>query len=699
MTDIGLQPQVRLTALVEGVPLPVLRAKGTFSVNQPGVIELTVPYVPQLEIIAHSVTKASGDSKTEDGLTIVNDFDIYGTQPDTVVQLFAYDEYYKINYLIQEGRQVGPVYAHHVNSPPHHTVTLTAICSGNYMYECYRYILDRGNSLGLTGNDWEGRLATMSYSDFAGILRDKGISQGIIELLKNAGSNGTLRLNILWRLMRLERRMQLVDNPKALGYFEGSRLDKILEKTIDKMNGTVPIAQLILTLLRLLDYRFLNVPAPAWIDAKYGATGSVADVALQNAGEVEVGDLIFMPDVGQIAPPPRCNVIFPCDYDEYLTGQNFSNTPSRMISRISGRGALQGGSDAETTLILPDEVADGIQQEGRYFNSPQEIYSGIHHVTSTLNRPEYVDDMGSDYVKNYLTMQFWKEQHNQILTVSSRFLNLKPVPGFPFLILSKNGQHKIGRLEQLSFTYVAGGQCATVYGLNGVRPYDVEITESEGGVWLEHQFFAQQHIGAYLYPKLLGPFYESGEVTGGEEDAPAEDLSILAHLNDDPDIPVDELEERKSDPGAIKTCVEMLYDEYRKTASQVMYARLYGMRTPITKKNWLQHFHKCVMSEDGDIALGGYSIQTNSVTLVGGGENAVAAGEKISDNDEIAGCYYKERQSAYFAAYEFFKQHAGSPIDISFLTDGLYIPPLTDEEIMQTMNEMRRDLMTRIPTS
>lgn len=698
MTDIGLQPRVHLTALFEGVPLPVLRASGSFSINSPGVMEVTVPYVPQLEIVSGKITEASGDSKTDDGLTIVNDFDIFGAQGDTMLQLFAYDDYYKINYFVQEGRQVGPIHSHHRNSPAHHSLTITVVCSGNYMNECYRYIVDRGNSLGLTGNDWNGRLATMSYSDFAGILRDKGISQGITELLKNAGMNSTLRLNILWRLMRMERRMQLIDNPKALGYFEGSRLDKILEKTIDRMSGTAPIGQLIMTLLRLLDYRYVNVPAPSWINAEYGETGPVTDVSLQNPGEVAAGDLLFMPDAGQLAPPPRPNVIFPCDYDEYMTGQNFSETPTRMIARISGRGALQGGSDPETTIILPDEVAAGIQENGRYYNSPQEIYSGMHHLTSTLNRPEYVNDMGSDYVRDYLKMQFWKAQHNQILTLSSRFLNLKPIPGLSFLALAKNGRHKIGRLGKMSFTYVSGGSCATVYGLDGVRSYDVEVTESEGGLWLEHEFFSQDNIGAYLYPKLFGPLYEKGEVVGGGEQ-PAEDLSILAHLNNDPDIPVDELEERKSDPGAIKAAVDMLYDEYRKAASQVMYAKAYGMRTPITKKAWLEKFHKCVMSEGGDIALGGYSIQTNSVTLDGGGENAIEPGERISEDDEIAGCYYKERQSAYFAVYDFFRRHAGSPIDISFLTDGLYIPPLTDEEVTNTMDEMRKDLMQRILTS
>jgi len=541
MSEAVFKPRVKLTALFEGVPIPLLQAHLKFMANQPASASLTFPYIPQLDPIASEVKKTV-DGGEIDGLTIVNDVDLYGVQPDTEVEIFAYDEDTRVDQFIMAGRLNGAVVQSHAG--PQHIMHAQALGSMYFMNECYRYMVDRATNLGYDQNDWRGLLGTLSCSELSTKLKTLGLSAGLMEILKDAGLNTTERLHILWKLQRLERRISIVDNPKAMGYFQGSRLEKILEKTINKMRGHAPVIQLFMQILRLLDYTMVNIAAPSFLDAEYDSDVlDINEAGLTNPYAVKTNDLIMLPDIGQLSPPPRPNVLFPCDYDNWQTSKDFSAMPTRMIARVSGRGGLQGSSANATTIILPVEVEEGIKEKegsvsdkkkGRYFNSPQERYSGVIHHNSTLNRPEYIGDMESDYVRKYLELQFYKAQHNEMVSLSSNFLNFKPVVGFAGLVLFRNGQHKVGRLAGVSYGYVANGTCRTDYHFEGMRSYSRAVTAREGGAWLEHNFYAPENIGSYLYPKLIGRTYEYG-LDFSDRD-PQSDMSILAHLYDDEEI-------------------------------------------------------------------------------------------------------------------------------------------------------------------
>lgn len=683
MTEAAFKPRVKLTALFEGVPIPILQAQMKFMVNQPAAISLSFPYIPQLDTISSEVKKTV-DGGEIDGLTIVNDTDLYGVQPDTEIEIFAHDEYTDIDQFIVAGRLNGPVIQSHTG--PQHIMHAQALGSMYFMHECYRYMVDRGTNLGYDQNDWQGLLGTLSFSELSTKLKTLGLSAGLMEILKDAGLNTTERLHILWKLQRLDRRISIVDNPKAMGYFQGSRLEKILEKTVNKMRGHAPVVQLFMQILRLLDYTMLNVAAPSFLEAEYA--GDILDINAADLGNpyaVKVNDLVMMPDIGQLSPPPRANVIFPCDYGSWQSSKDFSAMPTRMIARVSGRGSLQGSSGNATTIILPTEVADGIREKegsvsdkkkGRYYNSPQERYSGVIHHNSTLNRPEYIGDMESEYVKKYLELQFYKAQHNEMVSLTSNFLNFKPVIGFSGLALFRNGQHKVGRLAGVSYGYVANGTARTEYHFEGMRSYSRAVTSREGGAWLEHNFFAPENIGSYLYPKLIGRTYEHG-LDFADRD-PQSDMSILAHLYDSEEITPDELKAKKAAPTAIKDAVDKLYALYRGAENKYEFARIYGGRVPITKKQWLEGFMRCKMSDDGKVALGGYSIRTTAVSLEEGQD--IEVGDQISDASKIAGSYIRERQEAYFRAYGFFLENWKIPVNVDYFIRELEARMLSDRQ-------------------
>jgi hypothetical protein len=470
----------------------------------------------------------------------------------------------------------------------------------------------------------------------------------------------------------------------AEGYFNDTHMKTILDKTIGQNSGNYPISKILAYVLQVLRYHQVNIPFPSFLDAEYNGSGAVEPLSITNGGSVKINEWMLLPDL-EVAPPPRCNVVFPCDYSQYQDTLDFTKIPTRLITRLTGSGALSGNSDAETTLLLPDEFNDGIIEHGRYYNRPQEIYMGVHQVSTMIQAPEFAEEMNSEYMEGFYRSEYEKLQHYNSLVLGSRTFNMKPILGLPMLVLMKNGRHKVGILNELSIMYSPDGQAATVYGINRVRSYNLPITAHSGGYWFQHEFYAPENIGSYIYPNLIGRDYQDEEVKTTGEEEPVSDLSVLAHLFDAEGISDEELKELKSGPYALRDAVDKLFGEYKQSVSQVEYARKYGRRVPITKKQFLEIVMKCTLTEEGKMALGGYTLATNSISVVDGSSEEI--GDRISESTEIAGCFCRERQAALYAAYRRFKALGESPI-----ADEEYVPLTTDEEVEYEMESMYQQM-------
>lgn len=687
MTKESFRPQhpIKITALIEGIELPVLSMQAQFAMDAPGVIQVVLPYVDELEPDRWEIKETVEGGTTEEGLEILYDADVDGLQPETKMDIFKEDLVTGENVWVQSATLNNISVSDTSGSKQ---LAVTGFTSMIYAQKCYKYMLDRGTALGISGSDWEGRLGVSSISDITGVLSEKGLTEGVVELLRKAGTETTKYLNLCWMLQRLEQRIQVVNNPKAQGYFNKTRMDTILDKTVGSTSGNHPISQIINYVLQLLRYAQVNVPFPSFLDATYNGSGSITPLRITNGNEVSINDWIILPDL-EIAPPPRCNVLFACDYARYQDNIDFSKVPTRLIARLTGSGALSGNSDAETTLMLPDEFSDGIMEHGRYYNRPQEIYMGVNQVSRMIQAPEFAEEMGSEYMEGFYKAEYEKMQHYRTILLGSNTFNMKPVLGFPALALMKNGRHKIGLLTHMSLTYSPQGQAITTYGIGRARSYDKPIASNAGGYWYEHEFYSPEHIGSYLYPTLLGPSYESEEIKTTGEEEPVSDLSILAHLHSTEGQSDENIQELKADPYATRDAVDKLFAEYMSSASQVEYARKYGRRVPITKDQFLKDVMGCKYSDDGKIAVGGYSAVTNSISVPEGSEQE--AGERISADTAISGCYYHEKQKALYPAFLRFKKLGTTPVS----TDE-YTPIATDDDIDREMAAMRQRMLRNL---
>lgn len=676
--------------LVEGVYLPCTSLQVSANYQGAAVIQAHFKYHPSLDEGYFRFYEPGSNEFGPGALPRLVRAELDGIQPGTIMQAFVLDVGTGEEIFLQEGRVVAPSVS---ETPRVKSVQLTATGWGSYQQDVYSYMIDQGQVLALEAANWRGRLGTMTAKEVSSILKEKGLGQGILELMEKAGLNSTVYLHILWKMFRLKRRSVLVDNPKALGYFSGDRMDQILAKTLDKMSSSAPIEQLILYVLQILRYYMVNTLAPSFIDAKYSGEGALENVELTNADEAIMNDMMYFPDM-TVAPPPRCNVIFPCQYTSYTNNQRFPEMPTRMIVRIHGRGALTGDYNQATTLIEPQEVSDGIQAEGRYYNSFEERYRGVHHANLGQSAPEWAMELGADYMKGFASQEWAKTRMGHVISIGGGPLNLRLIPGLPGLLLKRDGRHKVCMVDQVSHT-ITHRTATTNVTLSRAWPYNMPVDDNGGDLWYEHNFFAPEYIGTYMYPKLIGQYYESGIISALAPDAEQEDMSILRHLNTY-GMTEDEVKEARADPLAIQKATDALYEEYRATASKTQYAYQYGRRRHITRKQLLENFYHAKCLPNYEMCTGGYTLETNAVNLVEATAEQLVGGmmgEFLDGEIDIAGCYVRERQAVYVPAYISALEMKGLPVDISQQTENPNRQERTRDDLMDSVAALQDQLL------
>ena len=726
-----------LFVLIEGCRIPAFKIKYTSAKSQPGRLDIAIPYHPTLWPPVFEITKRPDEADEifdPHGLKIINDVKISGMQPHTRVQAFITDEHSGKTVLIQEGKLMGGVTM--VSTPDQSMLNFSALCSGVFPQEIQMYMTDKSRSLGISsGSDWDGELGASSPSDVASRIISAGMSQGIIAELKNAGLNSNYFLHILWRMMRYDKRFIVVDNPKALGFFNGSRLQTLFSETISKMDNKSSIGEVILYILNLLRYNSYNTAFPSFVDKTQelppiedstndpAIDAGVRDVASEVLGidlpdespypleedeetrELMINDYVCSPGL-LLSPPPRCNVVLPNQYGQLQQAFVFNGRPTRMIVRATGQGKLSVGDD--DAVVMPEDMKQALLDDKNY-SSPEETYRGIIFSSGALSAPKFMSEMGSDYVKGFYRKAYDESKQGIKITIGGGTFNPRAMAGLPIAVFQKDGNHVVGNLDALAHTFSAGHPPTTEYNITGGRPYDTPITEHGGDFWYESNIFAPEHIGIYLYPKLIGAYAEERFDVPWHKD----DMSILALLYKD-EMTDEEVVEAKSDPLAIKTAMDLLFAEYNATENKQEYSRRIGRRSQITFDEFIKGFYGCAVSADGNMATGGYSIATNSISTFSdtisqeaqddiedssgvpadlGTEpeefpTTLVLGNKVPDDAKIRGCYTKERQAVYVQAMQFFIKTKNIPQDPTFMADGFsYLLNADIAEQMQSITE------------
>ena len=646
---------------MEGVRIPVRRVTCDFAVDGKSVFQIVLPPDPRWKSKT-IITSTDGSAIDEEsGLPIRATYELSGMQPKTIFHIFVEDEALRETAFVGEARLRS---FRLVSSKEGTYPMIVAVGSGYFMQEVATYMVETSRGLEMTSESWGSRRGTTQTSSVVSKLKELGLAQGILELLKDAGLNSNQACNLTWKLLNLDHRIIVQNNSKAMGYFDETKLGTLLDKTVGASSSRQPISAIILHVMNLIRYLTVNIPAPTFVNAKYSdidavdvetlpteltspVAGGVGTLSFENAEDLIMNDMVFMPQM-PFAPPPRCNVVLPNQYDTLDLTDVPDARPTRGIGRIGGSGTLSETYNSNA-IYFPEDFRAGLQAHGKQYATPEECYRGIIMSALSYNQPEYIKDMGSDYVKAYSAQSYLAQvASSRALLVGGGAagcpLNLKAVPGFSIAVLARNGNHYIGFLESMRHVLDVDSGCFTFYSnISNARPYDDPTPDYAGDLWFD-DMYKPENIGVYVYPGLLGRYLTTLEVINSDE---RDDMSILKHLFNDVEMTEDEVKTAKQDEYAIKNAIDLLWAEYAACEYPEIYEYNYGRRIFQSIHQVLVDFMGADISSDEFIARGGYTLKTNSVTLRDMEELGLAVGATIPNDARIAGCFCKERQECY----------------------------------------------------
>lgn len=706
-------------------------------------ISVSVPWDPDLFPSRFASTDTVNGGTHENGLEILYDIEMHGIILDTMIHVFDYNLTTKEERFMAEGRvvQVGKR-----GSGIQTMIVMNARGPEFFMQKIDMQMADQRRSLQLK-QEWDDQLGVSSVSSILDTIKSNGLRNGCLKVLDDAGHNTDIYSNRIWRMLKLFHRIQIIDNPKALGLYEGSVMSDILEQRLDDISADAPLTQVINQVMGEVRYHKYPVLCPSFLNAKFDFDSDHPDRKNLNDLEMSVdtesenvdytiepisgaaqhlktNDIIYAPCFF-LSPPPRPNVIFPTQYESPEAMQDLTQVPTRGITNISGNAAITSMGD-EDALIMPDDIRQGLVGN-KYYASPTERAVGITWSKFHTSSPESPDELESDYVKGYQEVAYAMGKYEgNTLRLSGTSYNPKPIVGMPTLILSNDGQHVIGRLAELTHSPDQTGMMKTQYAFDMFRPYNERVPDAPLTYWYRHDMFSQDNVGSYIYPKLIGPLMErrmEGVVTSD-----IDDLSIMVHLYNDPEIDVADIESVFENPDAPGWAVDILFDLWKNCVDKEWFDRDYGARLPLSMKNWFNTFYSCLNTEDWFAVVGGYTHATNSITTPSSGsvafvemtagearakglavpdgfpdevpysvvnvseqsyvtsEETTEYGEILPRDQELAGCFMTERQNAYIASAIRVAGSIAVPQEITALIEAAEVPDRYTDVIEEIRN-------------
>lgn len=686
---------------IEGIAFPVMGGGASTSKGKGSMISVNIRYDKDLWNYFLEVSEKENGSTHENGLEIVFDVEMNGLQKNTVVTLFAVEDDTGEEILIGQGRITS---VKKEQSRENSLIRVEASGTGYFMQEVTSQMMTLRKSLQVK-EEWENQLGVSSVSEVVSALEADGLAEGSLKLLDIAGNKTDVAANLLWRLHRLFHRFSVLDNPKALGSFNTGRMAELLDDALGEMKADSPLYAILDKVFKLVNYFNVCNLCPSYINAIYssesGAPGTLNDCTISVDQESEhvdyrdgiasekyhlkTNEVLFMPEIF-LAPPPRCNVIFPTQYDGLMESRNFSQRSSRGIVNVTGEGTISVGSENDA-LIMPESVREGIASDGKYYVDPAERINGVSWSSFASSRPEAAEELGSDYMRGLMETIYAHQQYaGHTVNLSGTTFNPKPLVGLPLLILCNDGDHLIADLIGISHEFDSNS-IWTTYQIGMTRAYDEVVPSEPATYWYEHDMYSQDNIGSYIYPRLTGQYFEGDltVMTGGDQ---LPDRSILVHLYNS-GISVEDAEGLAEADDAVKNAVDNLFEMYKEAPMHTWFETFYGRRAPISVEHWFKDFFHCKATEDKFLYYGGYTLATNSVTLEDSDgqivteENQTDAsgesyGEKLPLDAKLAGLFVTERQQLYFDAAIRCASMDRVPIEIS--------EPPTQEDLVEGMS-------------
>ena len=366
---------------------------------------------------------------------------------------------------------------------------------------------------------------------------------GVIDILKGVEDiNPFFKYNSL--RYRLPDRIAFKSSGNLSEIFDLTNKSKFLESVVGSGGGGVrTIRQVIGYLMGLVFHNFVSVPFPSKVKA---ATGMKNGIGAKK--DKTIGSFVFKPD-SYMLPPPRCNVIYPDQYDNFGYTRNFFHEVSRIDFRPaplsadlldglgnpriyqkaffapSGYSKYSGTRDAEHTenSTVDDKIfanSGGSGEEGKkiedlktspvlkdfHFLSYEEVLKGIFgdqgNMMPSARMICKTTDLGGQnkFFQRATDFMFFKKRYASRITRMSGPLNFAPVPGFSVLILdnSEAEQHVVGNLEGISHSFSATGGGSTSYDVSYSRLveekdfWNDEASEPPIPPWYSTEYFGKR---------------------------------------------------------------------------------------------------------------------------------------------------------------------------------------------------------------
>ncbi len=283
--------------------------------------------------------------------------------------------------------------------------------------------------------------------------------------------------------------------------------------TLQKLGGMSTLMSLVTILLEVIHHDVIEVAAPslvfrAGVDRQANGVAKVdADtkVFLRKFGREEgIPTSVFIKPQIYESAPPSCNVLFPDVRMELSYQRSFTAEPSRQQAMPTvaffNDGQFNGIKKMQPEVLAAfcnhkitgnaigskkekgASTSDGEQPNGDiqklkdwHFQTNEEKFRGVvyNHIQSfptpgklamTEAQSEDSDDI-NEYVDLILRATFLKSRYQSRALSCSGPLNLRPVPGFPVLILDDSGaeMHMLGYLMNVTHSQDAQGSDQTNY--------------------------------------------------------------------------------------------------------------------------------------------------------------------------------------------------------------------------------------------
>ncbi len=497
---MGQAKRLNAMLLIEGRTIPFVGANCHFRSNQPAAA--TIEMVPLREI---------------------NDI-----LPRTMVHLFVKDFNYPGKFKPWVLAFEGEVYGYSLGkNPQNRTFSLLCMDLSNYWDSAKQSYINVKTSmsspnamLSSVKTKESAKRENMKFIENVGSITayvvkiindrlakdgDEAFLQGVLDIIK-----GVQEVNPFFKYSdlryRISDRIGFESSGDLKKIFKATNKQQFFESLLGKGGGGITtVRQLINLLMGLVFHQFSSVPFPSKINAPKGAKGNW----IGEKKNKTIGSFLFKPDSFML-PPPRCNVLYPDQYNNFGYTRNFFHEVSRLdfrpgplASDIAGGSGVPRiyqkgyhapaayseflGSDKDTSDVkgksfenagvsgtFGDKIEDlktASTLKEFNFMSYEEVLKGIfgdqgNMMTSAqlLSKDSGIGEQGVFFQKA-ADFMFSKKRYASRVTSTSGPLNLSPVPGFPMLIIdnSEAEQHVVGQLEGISHSFTANGGGFTSY--------------------------------------------------------------------------------------------------------------------------------------------------------------------------------------------------------------------------------------------